>query len=95
MVEQDGDDEVSKAHAREDESRQRSKRPEGHFKLTFGFLRVFYREDKADDGHDEADGGECTENDEKNIIGQRSFLSIKCVYRVGSTTFPMNKIVPE
>ena len=95
MVEQDGDDEVSKAHAREDESRQRSKGPEGHFELTFGFLGVLYREDKADDGHDEADGGECTENDEKNIIGQRSFLSTKCVYRVGSTTFPMNKIVPE
>ena len=95
MIQQNGDDEVSEAHAREDESRQRSKRPEGHFKLTFGSLGILYREDKAYDGHDEADGRECTANDEKNIVGQKSFLSTKCVYRVGSTIFPMNKIVPE
>ena len=78
MVEKDGDDEVSEAHAGEDESRQRSKGPEGHFELTLGFLRVLYRENEANGGHDEADGGECTENDEKDIVGQSSVLSVRC-----------------
>jgi hypothetical protein len=40
VVEEDGDDEVGKAHSRKDESPQRSERPERHLELAFWFLGV-------------------------------------------------------
>ncbi len=95
MVDEDGNDEVCETHAREHESSERSERPERHLELSLGVLGALERKDQADPRRNDADGGECAEYDENQFVWQRSILSIGSAYRVGSTIFPMNSIVPE
>ena len=45
VVDEDGDNEVGEAHAREDESPQNSERPERHLEFALGFPRVLERKD--------------------------------------------------
>ncbi len=76
MVDEDGEDEVRKAHAGENKSGQRPERPQGHLELAVRFPRALHREDQAEGCRDETDPAESTKDDEKNSIRQGGLLSI-------------------
>ena len=79
----------------QDESRQRS----SDQKAILSHLRSFAflpRRQGIMAANDEADMAESVpKNDEQNIVGQRMSFQSNADYRIGSTIFPMNRIVPE
>jgi hypothetical protein len=81
VAEEDRDDKVSKAHAREGEAPQNAERPESHLELALRLSRIFERKDKAQPGRNNADGGQRAEDDEKRVVWQRRVLSTTCVLK--------------
>ena len=74
MVDENWNDEIREAHAREHQSGQSAERPESHREFPFGLPRTLQCEDEADGSDHNSDGGQGTEDDEKNIVGQKVLL---------------------
>jgi len=71
MVDDNGDEEICEAHAGEHQSRERTERPERHLDLTFRLPRALDRKVQADARHDQRDRGECSEENDENLVRQR------------------------
>ena len=74
MVDENRNDEIREAHAGEHQSGQGAERPEGHWELTLGLPRTLQCKDEADGSDHNSDGGDGTEDEEKNIVRQNELL---------------------
>jgi hypothetical protein len=74
MVDENRNNEIGETHARENQSGKSSERPQRHGELSFWFPGALECEDEADGSDHNSDGGQGTEDDEKNIVGQNGLL---------------------